>query len=70
MNAEHSQQPGQPDAAGPTHGGADARDADELALTEEVQEAHGGSMAPGLVDATGHQTGSLPADAGSDTGQA
>ncbi|MCM0679016.1 hypothetical protein NCC78_30745 [Micromonospora phytophila] len=28
--------------------------------TREAQEAHGGSMAPGLVDDTGHPVGSDP----------
>lgn len=32
----------------------DPRDDDELARTREAQQAHGGSMAPGLVDETGH----------------
>ncbi|HLL69720.1 MAG TPA: GTPase activator [Micromonosporaceae bacterium] len=34
-------------------GGADARSHEELQRTREAQDAHGGSMAPGLVDATG-----------------
>ncbi|MEU7841644.1 hypothetical protein AB0B39_11770 [Micromonospora sp. NPDC049114] len=30
--------------------------------TREVQDAHGGSMAPGLVDDTGHPVTQTPAD--------
>ncbi len=33
----------------------DPRDDEELRRTREAQEAHGGSMAPGLVDETGHR---------------
>ena len=31
-----------------------------------VQDAHGGSMAPGLVDDTGHQVAEVPAEADTD----
>jgi hypothetical protein len=34
--------------------------------TREAQEAHGGSMAPGLVDETGHPVTDVPADRPSD----
>lgn len=37
-------------------GSADPRD------TLDAQRAHGGSMAPGLVDATGHQIAEPPAE--------
>lgn len=33
---------------------------EELRRTREAEEAHGGSMAPGLVDETGHQVTEPP----------
>lgn len=54
---------GQPGAPGNTRIGAPAgtdpsgRQASEV---REAQEAHGGSMAPGLVDETGHQIAEPP----------
>ncbi len=38
----------------------DARTDEELRETREAQKAHGGSMAPGMVDATGHQVTEAP----------
>lgn len=38
-----------------TTGGTEPRTDEELRETFDAQRAHGGSMAPGLVDATGHQ---------------
>ncbi len=55
------------------HGGGqdrsvDPRDDDELRRTREAQDAHGGSMAPGLVDATGNPVTDPPSAAGDVTG--
>ena len=36
------------------------RDADELRRTQEAQRAHGGSMAPGQVDAVGNPVADQP----------
>ena len=38
----------------------DTRDDAELRATRAAQQAHGGSMAPGLVDETGHQIAETP----------
>ncbi|MGC9665465.1 hypothetical protein ACNTMW_02800 [Planosporangium sp. 12N6] len=38
----------------------DPRSDEELRETREAQQAHGGSMAPGMVDATGHQVAQAP----------
>ena len=35
-----------------------------------VQDAHGGSMAPGLVDDTGHQVADVPEQADTEPGTA
>lgn len=35
-----------------------------------VQDAHGGSMAPGLVDDTGHQVADVPDQADTESGTA
>jgi hypothetical protein len=37
---------------------------DELRRTREAQDAHGGSMAPGLVDATGNPVADPPSAGG------
>ncbi|NJC68550.1 hypothetical protein HC031_02250 [Planosporangium thailandense] len=50
---------------GPTQGRAiDPRSDEELRETRDAQRAHDGSMAPGLVDATGHQVADVPPTGG------
>ena len=46
----------------------DPRDDDELRRTREAQDAHGGSMAPGLVDATGNPVADPPSADGDVSG--
>ncbi|MFI7428826.1 GTPase activator [Micromonospora sp. NPDC049836] len=41
-------------------GSATARDDRDPRATREAEEAHGGSMAPGLVDDTGHPVAEPP----------
>lgn len=48
---DESTQPADPPQANP-----DQRDDEALERTRQAQEAHGGSMAPALVDETGHPT--------------
>lgn len=38
----------------------DPRDDEELRQTRDAQRAHGGSMAPGFVDPTGHPVAEAP----------
>ena len=49
------------DAGPPQRDGVDTGSDQELRQVRDAQEAHGGSMAPGLVDATGHQVRDVPA---------
>ncbi|HEX8631519.1 MAG TPA: hypothetical protein VF755_25450 [Catenuloplanes sp.] len=48
--------PGDPATTGP-----DPRDEEELGRTRDAQQAHGGSMAPSVVDETGHPVGDAAA---------
>lgn len=63
---DHRGDPRTPD--GPAQERAiDPRSDEELRETRDAQQAHGGSMAPGQVDATGHQVADVPPAPGSES---
>ncbi|GGQ75113.1 hypothetical protein [Couchioplanes azureus] len=48
------------DGPGPAEAGRERADRSHAEQEHPEQDAHGGSMAPGLVDDTGHPTGDSP----------